>query len=704
MEIWAVAMQNLTDTERYPPDRMDRAGGTICDRWLTKPAVAGFVAAVLSSAAPTVMADGFGACCLPDGSCTFGLESDCISAGGTYSGDGDTSWMVVGTGDFDDDGKSDILWRHQVTGDNMIWLMNGPTVLAGSGPIQAVRNTNWTVVGTGDFDGDGKSDILWRNQANGNNSIWSMDGTTILPGSGAIPPRANSNWTVVGTGDFDGDGKADILWRHQVKGKNSLWLMDGTTILPGSGAILAVANTNWTVVGTGDFDGGGKADILWRHQVKGKNSLWLMDATTILPGSGAIQAVGNTNWTVVGTDDCDGDGKSDILWRHQVTGNNSLWLMDATTILPGSGAIPGVGAPCAEAYCEPSDPDSDGDGVPDASDNCPNDANPDQLDTDGDGVGDACDCDSDGDGISECTPQDFTIAFLGDQGLGADAEAVLTLILLEGADAVVHGGDFDYDDLPDAWDNQINAILGTNFPYFASVGNHDTNEFYTPGGYQDLLEARMNRLSIPWQGDLGVQSSFTYQGIFFVLTAADVYGAGDGDDDLYIRDELAADDSIWRISSWHKNMRLMQVGGKQDDTGWGVYEESRRGGAIIATAHEHSYSRTHLLSSCENQTVASTDNTLVLAADDPGTAEDEGQSFVFVSGLGGKSIRDQELDGPWWASIYTSDQGADYGALFGTFNYQGDPCLAHFYFKDISGNVVDEFFVQSTLGPCGGAP
>ncbi|MHC4080941.1 MAG: FG-GAP repeat domain-containing protein, partial [Planctomycetota bacterium] len=215
-------MQNLTDTERYPPDRMDRAGGTICDRWLTKPAVAGFVAAVLSSAAPTVMADGFGACCLPDGSCTFGLESDCISAGGTYSGDGDTSWMVVGTGDFDDDGKSDILWRHQVTGDNMIWLMNGPTVLAGSGPIQAVRNTNWTVVGTGDFDGDGKSDILWRNQANGNNSIWSMDGTTILPGSGAIPPRANSNWTVVGTGDFDGDGKADILWRHQVKGKNSL--------------------------------------------------------------------------------------------------------------------------------------------------------------------------------------------------------------------------------------------------------------------------------------------------------------------------------------------------------------------------------------------------------------------------------------------------------------------------------------------------
>jgi hypothetical protein len=42
--------------------------------------------------------------------------------------------------------------------------------------------------------------------------------------------------------------------------------------------------------------------------------------------------------------------------------------------------------------------DSDGDGVPDASDNCPNSPNPDQIDLDGDGQGDACDVDDDGDG------------------------------------------------------------------------------------------------------------------------------------------------------------------------------------------------------------------------------------------------------------------------------------------------------------------
>jgi hypothetical protein len=145
-------------------------------------------------------------------------------------------------------------------------------------------------------------------------------------------------------------------------------------------------------------------------------------------------------------------------------------------------------------------------------------------------------------------------------------------------------------------------------------------------------------------------------------------------------------------------MRDMQVGGKSDSTDWGVYEESRRGGAIIATGHEHSYSRTHLLSSMEQQTVASDAQPLLLREDDPTTIEDEGRTFAFVSGLGGKSIRDQERDGDWWASIYTSSQGAASGALFGVFNFEGDERRAYFYFKDIAGNIVDEFVVESTLG------
>ncbi len=290
------------------------------------------------------------------------------------------------------------------------------------------------------------------------------------------------------------------------------------------------------------------------------------------------------------------------------------------------------------------------------------------------------------------TPVNFKIAFIGDQGLGGDALAVLSLIRSENADAVVHSGDFDYDDDPAAWDAQINDILGQDFPYFASVGNHDENKFYGSGGYQEFIEARMNRLGITCRGDLGVKSWLKYNGIFFVLTGPDVLGSGHAE---YVREKLAEDNSIWSISSWHKNMRAMQVGGKSDQTGWGVYEESRKGGAIIATAHEHSYSRTHLLSSCENQTVASTSDTLILTKDLLDTEEDEGKTFVSVSGLAGRGIRDQERSGDWWASIYTSDQGANYGALFAIFNVNGVPNLAKFYFKDIDGVIPDSFFVIS---------
>jgi len=120
-------------------------------------------------------------------------------------------------------------------------------------------------------------------------------------------------------------------------------------------------------------------------------------------------------------------------------------------------------------------------------------------------------------------------------------------------------------------------------------------------------------------------------------------------------DQLAQTNALWRICSWHKDQRLMQVGGKGDEVGWGAYETCRQGGAIIATAHEHSYARTHLMDNTQTQHVASTSNTLQIEA---------GKTFVFHSGLGGKSIREQVCEGPWWTSIYTSDQGANYGALF----------------------------------------
>ncbi len=293
------------------------------------------------------------------------------------------------------------------------------------------------------------------------------------------------------------------------------------------------------------------------------------------------------------------------------------------------------------------------------------------------------------------TPVNFKVAFIGDQGLGSDARAVLAMCVSEGADAIVHLGDFEYSDDPAAWEDQMNAVLPPCFPYFAVVGNHDEDEF---AGYQDVIETRMNCAGVPWHGAAGDQFAFTYQGVYFVLTSPGLLGGGDA---AYVADRLASPESqaaAWRVSGWHVLMRNMQIGGKDDESGWPVYENSRLGGAIIATAHEHSYERTNLLADMSDQIVAGED--LVIS---------EGKTFAFVSGIGGASIRNQERCFPTtppygcngtWASVYAEEQGANHGALFIEFNPGGDPCQAYGYFKDISGNVPDQFFVRSTVGPC----
>ena len=282
---------------------------------------------------------------------------------------------------------------------------------------------------------------------------------------------------------------------------------------------------------------------------------------------------------------------------------------------------------------------------------------------------------------------ELRVAFIGDQGLGPNAIAVLELIKDEGAQMVLHQGDFDYKDDPGKWDRRISDVLGSDFPYFASIGHHDVNAW---SGYQKKLSERLVKNSdAVCNGDLGVKSSCSYRGLFFLLVAPGDY-TSDSDYDSFIQKQLNDNDSNWRICSWHNDMKAMQSEVKPNETGWEVYESCKNGGAIIANAHAHSYARSKTLIDFENQIV------------DPEWSEPnklrvmDGATFTFISGLGGMPVSGPEHYE--WPVKYSSEQGATSGALFCTFNAGGQPNKAYCYFKNIDGRIIDEFTITSFLG------
>ena len=94
--------------------------------------------------------------------------------------------------------------------------------------IPTLEDIDWEIEATADFNGDGKSDILWRNGITEENAIWQMDGANVT--SYDFTNELDSNWTVAGVGDINGDNQADIFWQNYITQENTVWYMDGNTV------------------------------------------------------------------------------------------------------------------------------------------------------------------------------------------------------------------------------------------------------------------------------------------------------------------------------------------------------------------------------------------------------------------------------------------------------------------------------------------
>ena len=190
------------------------------------------------------------------------------------------------------------------------------------------------VTAVGDVTGDGLGDVLARDRA--------TKSTAVYPGAGsgryAAPVRSSTRFanldTFTGVGDWDGDGKADVVGRNATTHRLYVYYGEGAGLFGARTRLLAYDWSGYSFVGgAGDLNGDGHPDLLARDSA---NRLWLVAGTGSRLGAATLLS---SDWSgydlTAGLFDVTGDGRPDVVARDRST--KQVWVH------PGNGAG-GLGA------------------------------------------------------------------------------------------------------------------------------------------------------------------------------------------------------------------------------------------------------------------------------------------------------------------------------------------------------------------------
>jgi hypothetical protein len=252
--------------------------------------------------------------------------------------------------DLNGDGHQDLVWRNYTTGNNAIWFMNNTTSI-GTAALPPAVNLNWQIVCTGVVDDNGTPDLIWRNSTTGDNAVWflshsgqnvTVTGTVALPPATAqFDPFGPLDWQGAGVNDFNQDGHPDILYRNINDGRIAVWYMGGGSDgsgITGTAIIGTSTNQAWRIRGTGDFNGDGSPDIVFRNSANGQNAVWYV-ANSQATGAALLPTAPSLSWQLTTAEDLDGDGRPDLIWRNASTGVNAVWYMN-DTVATSTAALP----------------------------------------------------------------------------------------------------------------------------------------------------------------------------------------------------------------------------------------------------------------------------------------------------------------------------------------------------------------------------
>ncbi len=252
----------------------------------------------------------------------FGQDTQVASQTNPLYGVSRSRWSLKGFGDFDGNGTSETLWRDRANGDVIIHYPFRTVVLQTS-VIQ-----DWKIQGVGDFNGDGRSDILWQNHTSGQRYIYIVNGDVWHGGNVSLVN--DEFWKVLGIRDFNFDGKDDILWRNISTGENWMYLMDGFTVAESKR--INHASEEWEIIGVTQAPATVYPQIIWRNTVDNTHWRYYMVGASIYRHNRYPQILPSIEWNLKLARDFDGDGDIDYLIVNPTTGEKQMVRMSNNQI------------------------------------------------------------------------------------------------------------------------------------------------------------------------------------------------------------------------------------------------------------------------------------------------------------------------------------------------------------------------------------
>jgi peptidyl-Asp metalloendopeptidase len=204
----------------------------------------------------------------------------------------DPEWRIVAVANFDGMLGADILWRHSGTGAMYLMLMNGFSIVA-QGFVNDVPGSDWAFATAGDLVGTGRPNgLVWRHTVDGRaRRMELVPWVAPFRVQGAVdflhvPDFA---WRILGTAR-NIQGNDSVYWWNEQTGELDVRTDNVLSFFHRPDSPL------WMPIAFGDYDGDGRGDVVWRHQGDGRIHVMLL-RSSVLHGSRTLYAEPDPRWS-----------------------------------------------------------------------------------------------------------------------------------------------------------------------------------------------------------------------------------------------------------------------------------------------------------------------------------------------------------------------------------------------------------------------